>query len=100
EALKLSHEWDSAWAMAECLECLALIAEAHHASEQAARLLAAAARLRASIGAPAHPVDRADHDRALERIQTALGAPSFDAAWTAGQAMTPDEVIAFATSVS
>ena len=85
--------------MAECLEGLALIAEAKRGSERAARLLAAAARLRASIGAPVHPVDRAEHDRALQRIQAALGMQSFDAAWTAGQAMTPDEVIAFATSI-
>src|SRR5581483_218870 len=93
EALKLFHEWDSAWGMAECLEGLAVVAAAESRPERAARLLGSAARLRQSIGAPVHPVDRADHERAVALAQAALGPQAFEVAWRTGQSMSIDDVI-------
>jgi non-specific serine/threonine protein kinase len=93
EGLKLFREWDSAWGMAECLEGLAVVAGAQGSFERAARMLGAAARLREAIGAPVHPVDRADHERTVAASEAALGAHAYAAAWRAGQTMGVDEVI-------
>jgi non-specific serine/threonine protein kinase len=100
EALRLFREWDSAWGMAECLEGLAVVAGAEGRFERAARLLGAAARLREAIGAPVHPVDRADHERAVAASEAALGAQAYAAAWQAGQTIGIDEVIELAVASS
>jgi non-specific serine/threonine protein kinase len=94
--LRLSREWSSAWGMAECLEGLAVMAGVADQPERAARLLGAAARLRSSIGAPVHPVDRADHERTVAAVQVAIGAPADASAWATGQAMPLDDVIEYA----
>ncbi|GAC1327602.1 MAG: LuxR family transcriptional regulator [Chloroflexota bacterium] len=98
EGLRLSHEWNSAWGMAECLEGLAVVAGAHEQPERAARLLGAAARLRQSIGAPAHPVDRVDHERTVTAIQVAMDSEAFTSAWAAGAAAALDDMIEYAIS--
>ena len=98
EGLKLSREWDSAWGMAECLEGLAVVAAAEGQSERAGRLLGAAARLREAIGAPVHPVDRSDHERAVALSQSALGPGGYAEAWASGGEMSVDEVIEYAVS--
>ncbi len=100
EGLQLAREWDSAWGMAECLEGLAVVAAGGGQSARAARLLGAAARLREAIGAPVHPVDRADHDRAVHASQLALGGPAYAAAWASGQALSLDAVVEDATSAA
>jgi non-specific serine/threonine protein kinase len=98
EGLQLAHTWDSAWGMAECLEGLAVVAAGEGQSERAARLLGAAARLREAIGAPVHPVDRADHERAVRASQAALGKAAYAAAWGSGQALSVDAVVDLAAS--
>jgi non-specific serine/threonine protein kinase len=98
EALRLAREWDSAWGMAECLEGLAVVAASDARPERAARLLGAAARLREAIGAAVHPVDRADHDRAVQAAQSALGPAAYAAAWAGGQALSVDAVVDEASS--
>ncbi|HEY2593935.1 MAG TPA: LuxR C-terminal-related transcriptional regulator [Chloroflexota bacterium] len=96
EGLRVAREWDSAWGMAECLEGLAVVASGEGQPERAARLLGAAARLRQAIGAPVHPVDRADHERAVEASRSALGLAEYASAWESGQQLGVDEVIACA----
>jgi non-specific serine/threonine protein kinase len=98
EGLQLAREWESAWGMAECLEGLAVVAASTGQFARAARLLGAAARLREAIGAPVHPVDRADHDRAVQASQSALGAEAYATAWASGQALSVDAVIDDAAS--
>jgi non-specific serine/threonine protein kinase len=100
EGLRLFREWDSAWGMAECLEGLAVVAGAQARFERAARLLGAAARLREAIGAPVHPVDRADHERTVAASEAALGAQAYAAAWQAGQTMLIEDVIELAVTGS
>ena len=98
EGLRLFQGWDSAWGMAECLEGLAVVAGLEGRFERAARLLGAAARLRESIGAPAHPVDRADHERTVAASLAGLGQSAYDAAWRAGLSMSLDDVISSAVA--
>jgi non-specific serine/threonine protein kinase len=98
EGLRVAREWDSAWGMAECLEGLAVVAAGEGQSARAARLLGAAARLRQAIGAPVHPVDRADHERAVQASRSALGPTEYAAAWESGQQHSVDEVVASAAS--
>ena len=98
EGIRQFHAWHSAWGMAECLEGLAVVAGLERRFERAARLLGAAARLRESIGAPVHPVDRADHERTVAACVAALGQPGYEAAWRAGQAMSVDEVMSSAVT--
>jgi non-specific serine/threonine protein kinase len=100
EGLRLFREWDSAWGMAECLEGLAVVAGSQGRFERAARLLGAAARLREAIGAPVHPVDRADHERTVAASEAALGPQAYAAAWQAGRAMIIDDVIDLAVATS
>jgi non-specific serine/threonine protein kinase len=98
EGLALFQEWGSGWGMAECLEGLAVVAGLDGAFQRAARMLGAASRLRESIGAPVHPVDRADHERTVAASRIALGAEAFGRAWDAGRGMSMDEVISLANS--
>jgi len=100
EGLKLSREWDSAWGMAECLEGLAVVAGADRQAPRAARLLGAAARLREAIGAPVHPVDRADHERTVSLAQSVLGAEAYGLAWAEGQSMPIDAVVGYAVGTA
>jgi predicted ATPase/DNA-binding CsgD family transcriptional regulator len=98
EGLQLARAWESAWGVAECLEGLAVVAASLGQFARGARLLGAAARLREAIGAPVHPVDRADHDRAVHASLSALGADAYAKAWSSGQALSVDAVIDEAAS--
>jgi non-specific serine/threonine protein kinase len=96
QGLTLSSGFGSSWGIAECLEGLALVAGADAMPGRAARLLGAAATLRASIGAPVHPVDRADHERTVAPLQAAFGDEAFAAAFATGQAMALADVVDYA----
>ncbi|MFN8423255.1 MAG: tetratricopeptide repeat protein [Anaerolineae bacterium] len=65
-------------------------------AEPAARLLGAAAALRARIGAPLSPREVPGHDADVAAVRAALGGEAFDAAWAAGGALGPEEVAALA----
>ncbi len=83
--------------------CLEGVAAAHGAlgrQERAARLCGAAAALRDATGAPLPSVDRASFDRTLSAARAALGTAAFEAAWAAGQALSPDQAIDEATALS
>ena len=98
EGLKLSREWGSAWGMAECLEGLSLVAGATGQARRAARLLGGPAQLRESIGAPVHPVDRADHARIVASIQAAIGNTAFEAERAVGKDMALNQMIEYAVA--
>jgi tetratricopeptide (TPR) repeat protein len=105
EALKLFAnlpDWDHRrrrTGVAACLEGLAGTV----APERATRLYGAAARLRAAVGRAvlsefdvAYPLpgNRAVNDVAQSTVWAALGEEAFDAAWTAGQALTLEQAVA------
>lgn len=77
----------------ECLEGLAAVAGAQGQPHYAARLLGAAAALRAAMHIPLPVVDRAAHDRIVAAARTALGDDAFAAAWAAGQALPLEQAI-------
>jgi hypothetical protein len=84
--------------VAEPLEGLAKVAVAQGCPDQAARLFGVAQALRARIGVPVAPVDRADYECNLAATRAALGETAFDAAWAAGQALPLDQAIAEAVA--
>jgi len=75
--------------VAAALEGLAELAAGRDQPADAVRLLAAAAAVRESIGAPTPPVDRPRHDGLLAAARATLGERAFAAAWHAGQAASP-----------
>jgi hypothetical protein len=82
--------------MALALGGLARVVSTREEPRRAAQLYAASAALREALGAPVAPADRADHERRLAHLSACLGEEAFASAWSAGQAMTLDEVVAFA----
>jgi hypothetical protein len=62
----------------------------------AARLFGAAEALRAAIGSPIPPIERAEYERAVAASRTALGEAAFAAAWAEGRAMTLERAVEFA----
>jgi hypothetical protein len=81
--------------IADCLEGFAKIASGRGNAERAAHLYAAAQVLRQSIGASWVSVERAAIDRDVATVHVKLGE-AFDAAWSAGCAMTREEAVAYA----
>lgn len=73
--------------IAECLEGLARTA----GPERAVRLLAAAEAIRRALASSRRPADQRDFDGLLAAARSALGEPAFRAAWTTGDAMTPEQ---------
>ncbi|MHB8645971.1 MAG: ATP-binding protein [Thermomicrobiales bacterium] len=78
----------------ECAERLAQVAHRQGVQERAARLFAAAATLRDSIGAPVPDADRAAYNRIIRETRDALGDDAFAAAWDAAQARSLDDACA------
>jgi tetratricopeptide (TPR) repeat protein len=68
----------------ECVESLAAVAATQNQPERAARLFAAAASLRQSMGRP----ERKQYDREFAAVREALGKARFTAAWDAGRVLT------------
>ncbi|MGH8104339.1 MAG: hypothetical protein ACREJQ_07455, partial [bacterium] len=63
-----------------------------------AKLLGAADALREAIGSPLPPSERADHDRTLAAVCSALGDAAFTAAFAAGRALPLAAAIEYALS--
>ena len=86
---ELGHKPLAAYA----LEGFAALARTEQQSTRAAGLFGASDVLRAAIGAPLPPNNRAEIDRALADLRATLGAAAFDSAWAAGRAMTWEQAI-------
>jgi tetratricopeptide (TPR) repeat protein len=107
DSLPLSRELDDWRGITECIEGLAWIAcsqgQATHDAPRftrAARLLGAAAALRASTGNPMPPTYRAANDRTVANVRAQLGEATFAAAAAEGRAMTLEQAIAYALNES
>lgn len=78
---------------AHCLDHVALWLVAEHAPHDAALAVGAAEAIRAQhAGSTAPPYERQWHDHAKSSARDALGASSFDASFSHGHAMAPDEI--------
>jgi predicted ATPase len=86
-------------AIAAILDSLAEAALALGEAERGTRLLAASAALREAIGAPPAPAAAVRNERNANGFRQALGAGSFDQAWSAGKELSLDEVLAEARAL-
>jgi predicted ATPase/class 3 adenylate cyclase len=76
---------------------LGVVLVARHEEERGTQLLAAAAALRAELKKNLEPgYEQREHDAAVAAAKAVLGEEAFAAAWTRGEAMTQDEIVAFA----
>jgi predicted ATPase len=82
--------------VADSIETLARVAVDGGETLVGARLLAGAATIRGQFHAAVEPVVRAGHEEDVQRARAALGHPSFEEAWQAGRAMSPEEAVRFA----
>jgi non-specific serine/threonine protein kinase len=99
EGLVLFGELGDRYFIAWCLEGLAAVT-AQGQPRAAARLFGAAATLRAAIGAPLPPSMYGDIEPRLAVAQGQLDEAGFATAWAEGQAMTPEQAIAYAQDQS
>jgi ATP/maltotriose-dependent transcriptional regulator MalT len=80
--------------IAPTLEGLALVVAQQSEATWAVRLLAAAAALRYSLGAPLPPISRVDYERCVAATRTQLGEQAFAVTWAEGQSMTWEQALA------
>jgi hypothetical protein len=85
-----------AYALGEVALAVQALAGTPQACQKAAQILGAAMKLRDTIHAPLPPSERAHYDEGVAGMRAALGAAAFDHAWSAGQALSLDEVITLA----
>ncbi len=60
------------------------------------RLFGGAEAVREAISAPVPLCERADHEESISATRGALGEPAFEAAFSEGQAMSPEQAIEYA----
>ncbi|WP_285707663.1 BTAD domain-containing putative transcriptional regulator [Microtetraspora sp. NBRC 16547] len=92
EALDLAAGFDTSRDMTTVLDGLAGALSLAGRHDRAARILGAAAAIRASGSLSPAPAERVDIDRITERVRTALGEKGFAAETGRGAALTPAEV--------
>jgi non-specific serine/threonine protein kinase len=100
EALTLRWELGERWGIAEGLDGLAAVAVRRGHAAAAARWLGTAAVLRAATAIAQAPTERVAHERELARIRDVLGPIDFDAAWSQGQQMPPDQAVTEALALA
>jgi predicted ATPase/DNA-binding CsgD family transcriptional regulator len=94
ESLTLAGEAGDRLHVASCLEGLAGAVAAKEEPAWAAHLWGAAESLRANIGAPLPPIERAGYERAVAGARAQLGKHDFATAWAQGRSMTPKQALA------
>ncbi len=100
EALALYRRCAEPWSVATCLSGMAAAIGARGQAEPAARIYGAAENLRVTLGMPMFDADRAVMAPALATIRAGLNDAEFAAAMAAGAALSFDEAVEMALSVS
>jgi predicted ATPase len=100
EGLELAAQMQHRGAIASILETVVEAAQALGATEQAARLLAAAKAVRGAIGVPPAPGQAARNARNEAALATALGRETFDRLSAEGAEASLDGVLAEARALS
>lgn len=96
-SLALRHELRDKRGMAGCLEGMAILAQLAGSAERAARLFGAAEALRETIGASlTFVLTRADYDRSIQHVRSALAEERFDTYRAEGRSMTLPQAVAYA----
>jgi len=96
ESLLLFNEVGDIDGVTECLERLAMVANATEDPSRAARLFGAASVSRIEAGTSLPPFEKAEYDRELLMTRQTLDPETFNKAWVEGQAMTLAQAIAYA----
>ena len=96
ESLVLNQDVGSAGGIASSLDGFAVQAHAQGDDLAATRLCAAAAALRATIGASVLPALRDLTDHLVTELREVLGAEGFATVWAEGQAMTQEQAVTLA----
>src|SRR5438309_10802960 len=95
ESLGLAHRTDNRYLLPYPVAGLGEAAAAQRDWERAARLLGAASGLFKASGAAIDPADVPAYDAAVAAARAALTA-AFERAWSSGESMSVDEIVAFA----
>jgi predicted ATPase/class 3 adenylate cyclase len=93
ESLTIGRELDQRELIATGLEGLARAIAAQGDPAQAARLWGTAEALREALGAPLHPVERADYDPAVAAVRDQLGEGAFISTWQEGRLLPADQAL-------
>jgi DNA-binding CsgD family transcriptional regulator len=93
EALETAREQGGRFEILQCLEGLAGVAADRGQADHAACLFGAAERLRKEIGAELPFGLQLDYDRDVAAVRSHLGGEQFQAAWSAGSALTMRQAI-------
>jgi predicted ATPase/class 3 adenylate cyclase len=93
EALALWNRMEHLDGIAASLRALGAVAAAADPLDRAARLLGASEALRERVGGTVPPWDRAELERAIERLRSGLGAEAFSREWEAGRQCTVEEAV-------
>jgi predicted ATPase/class 3 adenylate cyclase/DNA-binding CsgD family transcriptional regulator len=97
QALAAFHRQGYLPRVAESLEALAGTALDLESGSEAVRLFGAASSIRARIGLVRPPGDRPGYERDVARARRELGDETFEAAWSAGESLSADEAVAYAS---
>lgn len=81
-------------AVANLLECFAMIAVAQEQPKRAARLFGAAEAQRKKLGADMTPYERMEYEPTVAALRAGMAPAEFEAAWAAGAALDVDRAIA------
>ena len=84
------------WFLSRSIETLAEVMASAGEHERAARLFGAAETLRDAVGASVLAFYRADYDRAIDSVRSALGRLAFESCWIEGRRLAPEEAVAYA----
>jgi len=98
EALALTRVAGPRVVVVAALGELGVLAVGQGQARQGARLLGAAARMRQEMGTPVRPADRTAIEGALAAARASLGDAAFADAWSAGQTLSVEQLVAQAAA--
>jgi predicted ATPase/DNA-binding SARP family transcriptional activator len=96
ESLEGHQDLGDRWRTASVLETLAEVLCAQGRPEPAACLFGAAAAVREAISVPVPLCERADHEEGISTTRAELGEAAFEAAFSKGRAMSPQQAAEYA----
>ena len=96
EALRLAWAKGPRWVVAAALEELGVQAIRQGQARHGVTLLAAAARLRETMGTPVRPADRRAIEVALTMAEVTTAPTAYAEAWAAGRSLPLEQVVAHA----
>jgi non-specific serine/threonine protein kinase len=96
EALEISSGVGDLVGVVYACECLGAVLAAGSNLEPAVIVLSGAENVGVRIGIELEPLERRIHDDAIDLARSNLAKKRFDEAWTAGQAMSQEEVVSYA----